>query len=1370
MRAIYLLGVLLILLAPVLAGDPPGYRYGEAWWQEYVTDSRTAFLLHFGRPQPDPRAELRERLIDPEVREALERPGSLAEAPEGLEEEPIDDAEVPAGIVLDYGTGRQRLTLGPGAKLTPTGRFGDGLALDGTGGLKVARITGVGPIECCLKADKLPVAPVCLLSIANDEARLLLHPDGTLELKLKSPHGILSKLLTAEQRAVVLARDATIRSQAKIAAGRWHHVVVYNKEHVVQGAGSPFDATIRLDGTDVANYLSENNNGYTFLGRTTTSLVLGNSATLDQGFVGTLDEVRVSNTGRDFYERPPLPWRDMALARPVQFNRPFFRRDSTLWHASFDKGARFDLGGSGGDDIVVKLATGSLKDLLVEGIRGKALQIDPVLGFPRLPAGRLGAQDGALEFWLRPVNWDDNTGYWSHTPPLQKDLTVMRLVGADANGKEATLISATLPRAFNNERSRIPLDPGHWLHVVVNWDAKGSWLFVNGKYLGKAWRADAATQARLTPKAVLFGVPDKVTVQRREEPLIEIDEVVAYSSLLAADEVEQAEARWKGALSPIKLYTESLSFKWSLQRLEFALTPLLPEGVTPAACTVTLQDAAGKAVRGPLTDTTLEDGTFYARLNDRQPFPYGKYKALFTVRDPAGKVAVEGVRDWDYVEEPWRHFRGGILDTPPAPWTPIQASPGELATRMTRYRLGADGLPTAIVADGTDLLAGPVRLLENDKPLTGIATMPSAKATEATWGTTFTGTTLAVKMSCTLDYDGMVRYELALAPKGPVGRLTLEIPLKAEYASRYLYYPMGARGVSTGASPTEDGMVFESRADPAPAEEWKGYQQARKKAPTLTWEAYWAPKRATIARYNFYGHLDLNDRTRGLWWLCDNAAGWAQSPTVSAIQVVRTGNRVVLRLNFIAEPGAYTADKPIVFALLPHPARPLPKEYRLFERVDPKVNNAASTIFDCFRPWPMDPRGEGSLCMRLFPAADPKQPAAGPSWDYAERCIPSMKSNKPTGLRTLYLSRAWFSCRAGAYDGWEWRSGETGTVSLTPSFVNYLCWEMNEWIRRGIWEAIYLDECYEMPTRNVEAGQAVLLPDGTVQPGVTNFQFRELMKRWRNLFTQHGKAPILIGHHTYSWQYHGLVFCDAVLDGENRPIVSIGGRDWIDSTGQTNFEAMQNARLWGVTPFYMPFIAEGGFEDKERSQFPRWQWRMARQAQSEFAHYETATVYEGQGGFVYKGYWNDLLGWGAGDPATVSFHPYWDNTRFVQVPGQGTESFVSLYKGAGKALLIISNHGKEAREIPVTLNLPALGLRAVPAVKSLDSTLKAPKGLDFVPAREADGPQDDPDEPGLDQGEDNAGPWAETPADPTLAGSVLTVPVRARDYRVVTLE
>jgi hypothetical protein len=273
-----------------------------------------------------------------------------------------------------------------------------------------------------------------------------------------------------------------------------------------------------------------------------------------------------------------------------------------------------------------------------------------------------------------------------------------------------------------------------------------------------------------------------------------------------------------------------------------------------------------------------------------------------------------------------------------------------------------------------------------------------------------------------------------------------------------------------------------------------------------------------------------------------------------------------------------------------------------------------------------------------------------------------------------------------------------------------------------------------------------------------------------------------------------VVFCDSYLDGENRPIVSVRSGDWIDSTSKTQYEVLQNGRLWGVSSFYMPFVSEGGFEDKSRSQFPRWQWRMARQAQSQFAHYETATVYEGQGAQVYTQYWKDLLGWGAGSTATT-FHPYWDNAAYLQCDDQGGETLVSLYKQPGKVLLIASNRNKQDRAIKIKLNLKALGLREQSAAKSLDSSFALPAGADFLPAEYSpkerakllaqssakanetltgEKRHDELDE--LSKGdislEDPTVAKTRQAAefDPKLSGDLLVVPVRGRDYRVIAIE
>ena len=1361
-------------LAAPLPAAQPRYRYGDYWWQEQIPTDKTALLIHFGPPQVSSR-EVAATRLDAEKKASVE---AEFEDLEGLEASAnaalggvaaiaVEDslrkptapiATLPAGKVQDFSDQARIITLPQGVSIIEDGRFGAAAAFRGGPGLSL-RLPAVGSVECWLRIAAYPKAETTVLSVAGGESRLILHPDGRLELRLRKPHGNPREDAPPGLRAAIEKRPAEIISPEPLPLGRWVHVAIWAKVHSAPGNTAPFEARLNVDGEDVAAYLSEGGNQYSFLGRGSgpnNELVIGGGA-----FEGDLDEVRAIAVEPQFIERPPMPWRDADASRPLDFDRPFFREDATLLHAGFEAGPATGrarqplLVTPDGKPFAGDAEAAALKDLKVEGIRGAGLAIDPGIGFARVPLDGLSAERGAIEFWVRPDNWDDLTGYWHHSPPHAKDLSVVRLFAADG-GK---VFEARLPRAWNLERARLPIDPGHWTHVVVTWSPEGWAAYADGRRFTGGKRSPESTKAKLAWAE--FGVTDTATVARGERPRIEIDEVVAYRMPLRGDEVVQARKRWTGRLEPIPLFDVRIDYKWSLSRLSFTLEPLLPEAAVPATLRLDVRQPDGSSL-GPFTLDRPATGPFQLVVSDGRPLATGTYSFQFVVADAAGKPLIEETRPWVLSAEPWRGSRAGIIDTPPPPWTPVQASGREITTRMTRYELGGDGLPAQIHAAGEPLLTGPVRILEDAKAVAGTtAGLGPATANDVGWEASFPLSAGAARLRCRTEFDGMTRFELAL-PGGKLGRVSIEIPLDARRATRLLSYPMGARGVSTASVGEADGVVLDSR-------------------PT--------GKKAG-AGYGFFGHVDLNDRDRGLFWFCDNAAGWKQSPKQAAIEVVRRGGTVALVLNVVAEAGPYEATRPIVFGILPHPARPLPKEYRLYERVAAAEDPRACDIFDAFYPWPMDPRG--GAAMALYPGKDPKHPEAGPSWDYAKSCSPIMRSCKPAGLVTFYLSRYWFNCRAGAYDNWEWRSGESGSVSLTPSFVDYACWEMDQWIGRGIWDAIYLDECYESPCRNLEAGFSVRLPDGSEQPGVRNFDFRELMKRWRCLFTAHGREPVIMAHHTYSWQYPGLVFADAVLDGENAPSVSLTSRDWIDSTSQERFECLQNARLWGMATFYMPFIAEGGFDNKEKSQFPAWQWRMARQAQSRFAHGETATVYEGQGAKVYDGYWRDLLAWGAGDPATCSFHPPWESGRYLKASGDDGKSLVSLYRRPKAAAVIASNPTREPIELVVDLDTAALGLPAAPKARSLDATFAPPPGADFTGTasvkKEAAGQLaksiSDPlagDDAGADpllaadddellEGSDAVAAKEAARWEPRMEGSRMRIRIRPRDYRVIAVE
>ena len=1460
--------VLALAAVSLSAGAAPArgaageFSYGDAWWSEYGDTGTTSLLVHFGPPKRQARQELAEKVqekkddaglsVDPGDLDEMDTSGDLggitiesADLKAHTEIAPVDEANVPAGHVPDYSRYRRVLKLPPGMAVVEGGRFGKGIQASGGAGLKIDTSedrsghdlgrAGVDCVEGWFKFEKLPTRTQCLFSINNDEGRVLLHPDGRIELKLKHPHckpygwpGLKEKVTEAQMQRV-LARDAEIISEPQ-PAGQWIHVVVYNEVYGAPGY-SPWSVNLKINGEKVDSYLANTYNNYQhWMGRPGPGhLVVANSAAGDAGFVGWVDEFRATSVASRHYTRQKRDWTDPEAERKLRFGRPWFRQDGLWLHASLDKGLTCDTHRGGVEAIDLNLRGLTAEGLEVPGIRGKGRVIDPAIGRPKFSLKGLEDNRGALEFWLRPVNWDDMTGGFQ-APPNPR-LTVAEFFGRDRKtGRTVKYLTARLSR-FHGTGERVPLDPGHWTHLAVAWNPSGARVHLNGGKPHGVRFERGVDPADIEPLYVQLGVAEDVKVKRGERPLIEIDEVVAYNYPIEPDEVAQAHDRWRtDRIDPIKLYVLGHDYKHPIGKLTATLHPRLPGGQVPRSARMSLLnlDAGEKVVRGPIEEARHPDNKrFDFLLNASGQLPYARYAMDFELLDAEGKVLLADRREWNFQPEPWRDNKLGILDTAPAPWTPIQLDGRTVKTRMTAYELGSNGLPVKVFADGENILARPFQILEDGQPMAAeAARINPSRDVEIDWSTRFTGRTCDIVMHCRMEYDGMIRYELDIQPKGDgqVAPVAFVMPVRKANATHTVFCQMGSR-VSTGTiDPNAEGVVLSSRT--ASGSAWRDYRKQKKSNRDLTWDDFHEQWKDQRRAYGLFAHLNVNDRNRGLWWFCDNGRGWHQSKTIGACQLVRDGDELQMVLNLLAEPVKYESKDPIVFGLMAHPARPVPETYRLIERCSPEENDWASSQYgSVFKPWVYPPTaGE----MKVFPPVkapvgqerDWQPPATRSeqieaSWKYAESCVPAMKDMQPTGTRTLYLSKWWLSCRAGQYDGWAWRSGPSGNATMTTSFVDYLCWEMNEWIGRGIYDAVYLDETYETRALNLEAGFGCRLPDGSVQPGIDNFGLRELLKRWRNLFTAHGVRPALLSHNTRSFAYHAHIFCESWLDGENSPIVALGSQ-WLDRTSKQRMENLQNGRMWGLGTFWMPYISEGGFKSED-SQFPKWQWRQARQAQSQFAHYETATVYEGQGAGVYRRYWNDVLGWGAGDPDKVPFHAYWNNAPYLAarrrelaaheiegtrpegpvehqwVPGHTGKLLVSFYRksDSGALLMIVSNHTARPVLAEIELNAEKLPLPDGAKARSLDSTFNPPPGPDYEPAKARKESKEliEDTESILDMGLDDGGMGADLgeiaemvqkdPARdqrrkelyvPRLDGRTVKTAIRARDYRVIVIE
>ncbi len=559
--------------------NPQGYAFYEVWWREYRSDRETALLLHVNVPQSPPWARFgdaamaaREAAAAPDEMDALLdgmlAGGGVASGPDAGLGELMRDTQTqqlaakeqregryvteaaPEGVVYDYSPNRGEIVLPGGIAVIPGGRFGAGLELDGSTGLSIpiGRAGELRSMEGWFKPAALPAAPVCLLAGGGNGARLLLHPDGRLELAWFSPE-------TRQQER--------IRTDEPIRAGEWTHIAAYSflDKHIEYVFQRPpnFEIRIGINGVVGARFVhrAQRDSPLPILQRG--PFFIGMNPEGGAVYTGLVDEVRVSGLRR-YQERGPAP--RVAAGAGLAFGPPRFRRDARVVHAAFES-PELTVHPEGQSRIAWDPAPfATFADMQVPGVQGQALLIDPALGFPRLPIRGMSIEEGTFEWWFQPVNWDNHTDFgeirWSdHT------MSVARFMGRDTeSGQVVPFMEIQLARATIHGEAEW-IHPGQWSHFIWTWSpgdvhTEAGWgttqagdpisTFRAFRFGNLVWRAQLMRNIRLIgriePLYLELGITDDITVIQGQRPAILVDEVIGHSVAFSAEEIKAAPARW----------------------------------------------------------------------------------------------------------------------------------------------------------------------------------------------------------------------------------------------------------------------------------------------------------------------------------------------------------------------------------------------------------------------------------------------------------------------------------------------------------------------------------------------------------------------------------------------------------------------------------------------------------------------------------------------------------------------------------------------------------------------------------------------------------------------------------------------------------
>lgn len=916
---------------------------------------------------------------------------------------------------------------------------------------------------------------------------------------------------------------------------------------------------------------------------------------------------------------------------------------------SFDQ----DLNGVGAKGVVV--GTPVDKPVLVPGKFGQALKSGPTIGYVDYPTeGLLNRIGGTVEMWVCPLDWLPEDGKF-HVFFEVKGQGALYLYKYWVGSNLLMLTCPELEGPYASSQSpTASWKPGEWHHIAGTWSPNGVMAYVDGNPAGKLPVEGAL------PKAIgaMFRIGDQPWQFERTTASL-VDEVRIYDRALTPQHIAAHFAGNYGFTMPLTAETSRLDYSIDSlagqvqirvdtagadvadARLKANLT-LVPKGQAVSASTETVALSGGQA-------------SLTIPLPSRKPRHYEVVARLLL----DGKETFELRRDLTIPTTEWLGNKLGLEDKVLPPWTPLTVTrrQGNKAADVVvscwgrRYLFGGTLLPSQISSAGAELLARPVSLrltcggkeamweepvMRVDKAsstraeLTGTA---SAKVGEGFARTNFTA-------HLTAEYDGLLLMEVSCDKPDqlPLEGLSLEIPVKAENALYRLHYG-SSWGDPSGFVPKGEGVV---------------------------------------EKMAFVPYAWLGDNDRGLYWFCESDEMWPNARAENAIEILRSGSEVTLRLNLLAKGQKLPPNWKLVFGLQATPVKPIPKDWRKWRLTGHGPVRKANVEI-------------------VWPVANKKDSLS--QFGYPEAADPEPFGEHISGLHEKGLKAVPYLCLTyitGAIPEWQLYRKQWDMGPVDPSipeagwnhtfhmvspvgkgYPDFILWKTREFLDRYGIDGAYHDQTSPYSSSRVESGVGYMR-EGKAYQTHPILGYRALYRRNYAVVKSLPRETFTMAHMSGKITLPVLAYDDSYLDGEHfRGVVK---DSYMDVTTLDNFRAEFMGRQWGIMPFFIPeFDAEHAKQVEptrgmmallmihDVSPWPIW------------CHVEV--VNEAFAALDEFGY------------VDSDFIPYFDPTPPATTSMK--DVYLSAYKRAdGRALLIVANLSKENRQGEVRINPKRLGLPA----------------------------------------------------------------------------
>ncbi len=570
------------------------------------------------------------------------------------------------------------------------------------------------------------------------------------------------------------------------------------------------------------------------------------------------------------------------------------------------------------------------------------------------------------------------------------------------------------------------------------------------------------------------------------------------------------------------------------------------------------------------------------------------------------------------------------------------------------------------------------------------------------------------------EFDGMMKFDLVMAPGVKVDSLRMVVPMDAEKA--YLFHESG------------DGLRFN----------FAGFTPEN-------WKSSDAAKRNILSSYIPY--IWIGKEGPGFCVYGDNDKGWTIDNKVPAQTITKKGNKVELVMNLFAKPIQLKESRKITMAFQATPVKPMPKNWRrrqaswsfptnFYKYVDYAIRFYGSSLcqggvcgsddlfprnrdhslwemYGQIRKTGVIPKGYLEKWLAGYPKNSPR------TMDVYRREInfglhnarwsrkPSTTKNDLGGMTDLAVT-FYTNARGQRIDIPESRTflddwfredfqesrktppsyGASKAYSVTPveSYRDFAITRYKKMIETGACDNIYWDDMFLAANENYGGStDAYIMEDGRLQASFGVFDLRELTKRTAIMQLELGRVPNNMVHMTNAAMVPICAFVQQNLDWED----NLGSNPFQQRYTREYLRATTIARQFGNLPAGLGLLSG----DKKVLEYctetgagvaitHEIQWTLGSARSKDFR-------------FMMENFYQ--FGYGQDDKVQVL--NYWDKNYPVKVSGAENSSIL-LRKG-DEFYLVICNFGEKADLTAEITDIP--GFTAVDANTNKPLSVKGNK-------------------------------------------------------------